>query len=77
MYWNIVLSVQWPHASYTYIKVVEGFSACFHELLLLMQVTELDVLWKMFVLVDRSLVASSEEVIIPTMSLCSGWTSWI
>jgi hypothetical protein len=72
-YWNIILWIQWSHASYTYIKFLEGFSACCHELLLLMQVTELDIFWKMFVLVDRSLVASN-EVIIPTMSLCSGWT---
>jgi hypothetical protein len=47
--------MQWSHASYIYIKVLEGFSTCCHEVLLLMQVTELDILWKMFVLVDRSL----------------------
>jgi hypothetical protein len=62
MYWNIIIWIQWSNASYTYIKVLERFSTCCHELILLMEVIELDILWKMFVLVDRSLVASSEEV---------------
>jgi hypothetical protein len=64
MCWNIILWIQWSHASYTYIKVLEEFSTYSHELLLLLQVTESDILWKVFVLVDRSLVASGEEVIV-------------
>jgi hypothetical protein len=52
---------------HTYIKVLEGFFTSCHELLLLMQVTELDIRFKMFVLVDRSLVASSAEVIVPAV----------
>jgi hypothetical protein len=74
MYWNIILWIQWFYASFIYFPVLEEFSTCCHELLLLMQVTELDIFWKMFVLVNRNLVLSSEKVVVPTVSLCWCWT---
>jgi hypothetical protein len=67
-YLNVVLWIQCFHESYAYIKFLEGFSTCSHELLLLVRVTQLDTLWKVFFHVDRSLVASSENVVVPAMS---------